>query len=256
MPRGRCDFSPVGYQRINKSTGKEVDWAHIVKGYEYERGHYVALSEADLKHANVKASETIEIANFTDTGAGFAVDEEGGRGNVRDARAPPKWPWRASWSSKCPAPSQVIDLMEALRRAPRQSSGDLAGNHGVLVERVNRAEPVIAVGNDELAVPRVAAEQDRRYGLLENDQRPISLDVTVRAAQHGQFRGSENILGRELRNPGTLQAADKSPRIARPHEQAQIGLGRRIIVFLRLGKPADLIFLHRARHFIRGVPQP
>lgn len=60
------DFSPVGYQRINKSTGKEVDWAHIVKGYEYEKGHYVALSDADFKHANVKAAETIEIANFTD----------------------------------------------------------------------------------------------------------------------------------------------------------------------------------------------
>ena len=60
------DFSPVGYQRINKSTGKEVDWAHIVKGYEYEKGHYVALSDADFKHANVKASETIEISNFTE----------------------------------------------------------------------------------------------------------------------------------------------------------------------------------------------
>jgi DNA end-binding protein Ku len=60
------DFSPVGYQRINKSTGKEVDWAHTVKGYEYEKGHYVALSDADFKHANVKAAETIEIANFTD----------------------------------------------------------------------------------------------------------------------------------------------------------------------------------------------
>lgn len=59
------DFSPVGYQRINKSTGKEVDWAHIVKGYEYEKGHYVALSDADFKHANVKASETIEVAHFT-----------------------------------------------------------------------------------------------------------------------------------------------------------------------------------------------
>lgn len=60
------DFSPVGYQRINKSTGKEVDWAHIVKGYEYEKGHYVALSDADFKHANAKAAETIEIAHFTD----------------------------------------------------------------------------------------------------------------------------------------------------------------------------------------------
>lgn len=60
------DFSPVGYHRVNKSTGKEVEWAHIVKGYEYQKGRYVALSDADFKHANVKASETIEIANFTD----------------------------------------------------------------------------------------------------------------------------------------------------------------------------------------------
>jgi DNA end-binding protein Ku len=62
----RRDFAPVGYQRINKTTGKEVDWTNIVKGYEYQKGEYVALSDADFKHANVKASETIEIATFTD----------------------------------------------------------------------------------------------------------------------------------------------------------------------------------------------
>jgi DNA end-binding protein Ku len=59
------DFSPVGYERINKVTGKSVDWQHIVKGYEYEKGQYVALSEADFKSANVKASETIDISSFT-----------------------------------------------------------------------------------------------------------------------------------------------------------------------------------------------
>jgi DNA end-binding protein Ku len=61
------DFSPVGYERINKTTGKSVEWEHIVKGYEYEKGQYVALSEADFKHANPKASETIDIASFTDS---------------------------------------------------------------------------------------------------------------------------------------------------------------------------------------------
>jgi DNA end-binding protein Ku len=60
------DFAPVGYQRINKKTGKEVDWAHIVKGYEYQKGEFVALADADFKHANVKASETIEIDTFCD----------------------------------------------------------------------------------------------------------------------------------------------------------------------------------------------
>ena len=60
------DFAPVGYERINKTTGKSVDWQHIVKGYEFEKGQYVALSDADFKHANVKASETIDISSFTE----------------------------------------------------------------------------------------------------------------------------------------------------------------------------------------------
>lgn len=60
------DFAPVGYQRVNKKTGKEVDWSHIVKGYEYKKGEFVALADADFKHANVKASETIEIDTFCD----------------------------------------------------------------------------------------------------------------------------------------------------------------------------------------------
>jgi len=58
------DFAPVGNHRVNKTTGKEVDWAHIVKGYEYQKGQYVALSDADFKHANLKASETIAIDTF------------------------------------------------------------------------------------------------------------------------------------------------------------------------------------------------
>ena len=60
------DFAPVGYKRVNKNTGKEVDWSHIVKGYEYKKGEFVALADADFKHANVRASETIDIDTFCD----------------------------------------------------------------------------------------------------------------------------------------------------------------------------------------------
>ncbi|HEY8509185.1 MAG TPA: Ku protein [Steroidobacteraceae bacterium] len=60
------DFSPVGYQRVNKRTGKVVEWRDIVKGYQYRKGQYVALSDEDFKRANVKATQTIEIVTFTD----------------------------------------------------------------------------------------------------------------------------------------------------------------------------------------------
>jgi DNA end-binding protein Ku len=61
------DFAQVGYHHINKKTGEEVDWSHIVKGYEYRKGEFVALADADFKHANVKASETIQIDTFCDS---------------------------------------------------------------------------------------------------------------------------------------------------------------------------------------------
>jgi len=63
----RRDFSPVGYKRYNKETGKDIDWNDIVKGYEYEKGQYVVLSDEDLKRANVEATQTIDIVNFVDT---------------------------------------------------------------------------------------------------------------------------------------------------------------------------------------------
>jgi DNA end-binding protein Ku len=65
----RRDFEPVGYQRVNKATGKVVEWRDIVKGYQYKKGEYVALSDEDFRQANVKASQTIEIESFTEASA-------------------------------------------------------------------------------------------------------------------------------------------------------------------------------------------
>ncbi|MEO6748576.1 MAG: Ku protein [Casimicrobiaceae bacterium] len=60
------DFSPVGYKRYSKKTNKEVEWKDIVKGYEYDKGQYVVLSDEDFRRANVKASQTIDITEFVD----------------------------------------------------------------------------------------------------------------------------------------------------------------------------------------------
>jgi DNA end-binding protein Ku len=62
----RRDFSPVGYQRINKSTGEEVAWDDIVKGYEYEDEEYVVLGDEDFKRANPEATQTVDIVGFVD----------------------------------------------------------------------------------------------------------------------------------------------------------------------------------------------
>ena len=58
------DLSPVGYKRVNKTTGKEVPWDDIVRGFEYEKGHYVVLSDEELRQANIEATQTVEIMDF------------------------------------------------------------------------------------------------------------------------------------------------------------------------------------------------
>jgi DNA end-binding protein Ku len=60
------DMKPVGFRRVNKESGKEVAWSDIVRGYEFERGQYVVLSDEELKRANVEVSRNVEIVAFVD----------------------------------------------------------------------------------------------------------------------------------------------------------------------------------------------
>ncbi len=60
------DNAPVGYQRINKHTGKPIDSEHIVKGYQYEKGEYVFMNDADFREANTAATQSVDILGFVD----------------------------------------------------------------------------------------------------------------------------------------------------------------------------------------------
>src|SRR5947207_12234017 len=62
----RRDMAPVGYQRVNKASGKEVPWEDVVKGYEYEDDKYVVLSEEDFRRANPEATKTVDIVAFVE----------------------------------------------------------------------------------------------------------------------------------------------------------------------------------------------
>ncbi len=63
----RHDFSPIRYERVNAATGKPVDWGDIIKGYEYKKNEFVALTDEDLRRANPEATQTIDLIHFVDT---------------------------------------------------------------------------------------------------------------------------------------------------------------------------------------------
>lgn len=60
------DASRVRYQRVNESTGQEVPWDKIVKGYEHADGNYIVLSDDELKSAAPEMNKRIEIEQFVD----------------------------------------------------------------------------------------------------------------------------------------------------------------------------------------------
>ena len=62
----RRDQQPVGYKRFNKTTGDEVPFDQIVKGYEIEEDRYVLLEKEDFARANVEATQTVDIVGFVD----------------------------------------------------------------------------------------------------------------------------------------------------------------------------------------------
>src|SRR5215203_1188814 len=60
------DESPVHYERVCQSEGKPVGWEDLVKGYEYERGHFVVLTKDDFKTAALEKTKTVDILDFVD----------------------------------------------------------------------------------------------------------------------------------------------------------------------------------------------
>ena len=60
----RRSMDPVGYKRINKRTGKEIESKDIVKGVEYEDGQYVIVSPDEIADAYPRTTQTIEIQQF------------------------------------------------------------------------------------------------------------------------------------------------------------------------------------------------
>jgi len=65
----RRDQSPIQFQRVAESDGQVVAWDDIVKGFEYEKGRFITLTEEDFQKAALKKDRTIEILDFVEADA-------------------------------------------------------------------------------------------------------------------------------------------------------------------------------------------
>jgi DNA end-binding protein Ku len=55
---------PIHYSRTCPKCDKEVSWGDIVKGYEYEPGHYVTFDKEELEKIGSEKSREIRILDF------------------------------------------------------------------------------------------------------------------------------------------------------------------------------------------------
>ena len=60
------DGGRIRYRRVCGVDGEEVDYADIVKGYEYEKDHYVTLTDEELDSLPVSSAKAIEIERFVE----------------------------------------------------------------------------------------------------------------------------------------------------------------------------------------------
>ncbi len=62
----RTDLSPIKYKKVAEADMKEVPADEIVKGFEYERGRYVVLSDEDFEKVKIESTHSIDITDFVD----------------------------------------------------------------------------------------------------------------------------------------------------------------------------------------------
>src|SRR5690606_23037271 len=60
----RRSMEPVGYKRINKVTGEDIERENIVKGIKLEDDEYVVLEPDEIASAYPHTTQTVEIEAF------------------------------------------------------------------------------------------------------------------------------------------------------------------------------------------------
>jgi len=61
-----ADGARINQKRVCSKDGEEVDYAHIVKGYDLGGGRYVVIDPEELRGIDPAASRTIDIEEFVD----------------------------------------------------------------------------------------------------------------------------------------------------------------------------------------------
>src|SRR5438309_9638427 len=60
------DLSPIRYKKVAEADSKEVPADQSVKGFEFERGHYVVMKDEDFAKVRIQSTHSLDITDFVD----------------------------------------------------------------------------------------------------------------------------------------------------------------------------------------------
>jgi DNA end-binding protein Ku len=60
----RRDMAPIGYDKVNKTTGESVPPEEIIRGFEVAKGRFVELEDDDIDRLDVELTHAIDICDF------------------------------------------------------------------------------------------------------------------------------------------------------------------------------------------------
>ncbi|HEX7890530.1 MAG TPA: Ku protein [Ramlibacter sp.] len=157
----RRTMDPVGYKRINKRTGREIDKEDVVKGVEHGKGNDVVLTQKEIAEAYPRTTQTIEIETFV--GPALVLNLLRWGGEIR------------SWEDlPLPPEGRKAGIKEAEMKMAKQLIGDRSGHWSAAEFRDSFHDAIMALvekkakaGDTEAVEPLEEAPEARGAEVID-----------------------------------------------------------------------------------------
>jgi DNA end-binding protein Ku len=177
------DNGRINQKRVCSIDGEEVDYAHIVKGYELGAGRYVVVDPEELRAIDPEATRTIDIEEFVDLADIDPIYYEHSYYLVPDDRAAKPYALLADAMAK----TGKVALGRFVLRT-KQYLATLRAKDGVLVlSTMLYADEVVDIADLDVPTAKASAPSSRELAMAEQLVESLSAEFDP-GRYHDQYR--------------------------------------------------------------------
>jgi DNA end-binding protein Ku len=178
-----ADGGRINQKRVCSVDGEEVDYAHIVKGYDLGGGRYVIIDPEELRSVDPEASRTIDIEEFVDLADIDPIFYERSYYLVPDDRAAKPYALLAEAMAK----TGKVALGRFVLRT-KQYLATLRANDGVLVlSTMLYGDEVVDRADLEVPTTKATRPSERELAMAEQLVESLSTEFDP-AKYHDDYR--------------------------------------------------------------------